>query len=150
MYLQIASREAMERLGLLLAAHLYAPSVVFLRGDLGAGKTTLVRAILRGRGWSETVKSPTYTLVESYPIADVQHHHFDLYRIVDPEELEFLGIRDYWSAQSICFVEWPDRGAEAMVAPDLDITINYAGVGRCAHFAGPLMDMLSDILKKSI
>ncbi len=140
----------MERLGALLGAQFFAPVLIFLHGDLGAGKTTLVRGILRGLGWQQAVKSPTYTLVESYSINEVVYHHFDLYRLADPEELEFLGIRDYLSDESICFVEWPDKGAGVLSDPDLEVTIEYVGEARWVHFSGRLSDQCIDVVKNSM
>jgi len=97
--------------------------VVFLQGQLGAGKTTLVRAALRGQGFTGAVKSPTYTLVETYEIDQVQVAHFDLYRLGDPEELEYMGYREYFNSQSVCFIEWPDKGVGMLPAPDLIVDI---------------------------
>lgn len=104
--------------------------VVFLRGDLGAGKTTLVRGALRAGGYSGAVKSPTYTLVEEYRIGEVTLFHFDLYRLADPEELEWMGIRDFFRPDAICFVEWPERGAGLLPVADLDLSLLVHGTSR--------------------
>jgi tRNA threonylcarbamoyladenosine biosynthesis protein TsaE len=109
-----------------------APSkcLIFLQGDLGAGKTTLVRGFLRAAGFTGAVKSPTYTLVEEYMIGGRKIFHFDLYRVVDPEELEWIGIRDYFDQDSICFIEWPDRGKGFLPEPDRVVTLTTKGLGR--------------------
>ena len=129
-----------ERLGAALAPQLRAGLVLFLHGNLGAGKTTFVRGLLRGLGHHEAVKSPTYTLVEPYQLAGHRIFHFDLYRLKDPEELEFLGIRDYLEGNSICLVEWAERGAGLLPAPDLDITIERQEEGRVLRYTSHTED----------
>jgi tRNA threonylcarbamoyladenosine biosynthesis protein TsaE len=108
--------------------------LVFLEGDLGAGKTTLVRGLLRGLGHRGPVRSPTYTLVETYELPGALVHHLDLYRIADPDELEFLGIRDLLDGTSLVLVEWPERGAGILPAPDLTVRIVHLDDGRRLDF----------------
>ena len=108
--------------------------LVFLLGDLGAGKTTLVRGLLRGLGHRGPVRSPTYTLVESYELPAGRVHHLDLYRIADPDEVEFLGIRDLLGDASLVLVEWPERGSGVLPSPDLTVDIAHCGEGRLLAF----------------
>jgi len=126
----IKDEAAMQLFGSQLAATLQPGKTVFLYGELGAGKTTLVRGFLRTLGVTRAVKSPTYTLVEPYLLKGTKIFHFDLYRLADPDELEYIGIRDYFDGTATCFVEWPERGASLLPEPDLKIRILYQSRGR--------------------
>lgn len=129
----LADPEAMLALGAELAATLRAPAVVALEGPLGAGKTTLVRGWLRGLGHAGPVRSPTYTLLETYALAGVRVYHLDLYRLAEPEELEFIGVRDLAGDDALWLIEWPQRGAGRLPPIDHRIRIEYAGDGRRVH-----------------
>ncbi len=121
----------MRALGARIARALARPGgTVFLYGGLGAGKTTLVRGLLRQLGHRGAVRSPTFTLIESYSLGARQIHHLDLYRLAGREELEALGLRDLLDGKALCLIEWPERGAEAWVPPDLLLRIEMIGTTR--------------------
>jgi len=127
-YLQ--DQAATEAFGGQLAAACKGGLLVFLHGHLGAGKTTLVRGFLRASGHSGPVKSPTYALIEPYITAYGNLYHLDLYRLADAEELEWIGIRDLFEDESICLVEWPERGAGILPEADVHVYLQAEGSGR--------------------
>lgn len=138
--------EATEALGAALARTLPGASTrltsLHLEGDLGAGKTTCVRSLLRTLGVTGLIRSPTFTLVETYQLAGLTCVHVDLYRLNGPEEVEELGLRDYLDAGCLLLVEWPSRGATALPPPDMDLALSFAapvdGRGARLHASTPL------------
>lgn len=149
MELQAMSEREMESVGARLAVALEPGAVVYLRGPLGAGKTTLVRGLLRALGWSGPVKSPTYTLVESYALAGLRLHHFDLYRLSAPDELEFIGLRDFLDRHAICLIEWAERGAGMLPQADLTVEIAFVGRGRAIRCT-PHTDLGRRLLERQV
>ncbi|GAB3482678.1 tRNA (adenosine(37)-N6)-threonylcarbamoyltransferase complex ATPase subunit type 1 TsaE [Marinomonas epiphytica] len=127
---EVYGEEAMLEFGKLLSSALNSACTVYLQGDLGMGKTTLVRGFLHGLGYTGPVKSPTYTLVEPYEASNLELYHFDLYRVGDPEELEFMGIRDYFNEQSVCLVEWAEMGRGVLPTQDIEISLSLIRGGR--------------------
>jgi len=128
--IRLHGQAAQIAFGRRIAAHLRPPCTIYLQGDLGTGKTTLVRGVLRGFGHAGPVRSPTYTLLEPYELGAMRLYHLDLYRLGDPEELEYLGLRDLLDGRSLLLVEWPERGRGALPTPDLTIRIEHAGEAR--------------------
>jgi tRNA threonylcarbamoyladenosine biosynthesis protein TsaE len=134
----LADENATARLGAALAQSVEAAFaairerglVIGLSGDLGAGKTSLVRAMLRALGVTGPVRSPTFTLVEPYVVSSIDFYHFDFYRLTDPREFAFVGFRDLFGESRVCLVEWPERAAGQLPAADLQFTLRVAGSGR--------------------
>ncbi|MCW8902404.1 tRNA (adenosine(37)-N6)-threonylcarbamoyltransferase complex ATPase subunit type 1 TsaE [Sedimenticola sp.] len=124
------SEREQELIGMALSRVVPSSCLIYLTGDLGAGKTTLARGFLRGLGHTGSVKSPTYTLIEPYEIGHRRCYHLDLYRLADPDEIEFLGLRDMLQDDAIMLVEWPEQGQGALPEPDLLIRIRYLEDGR--------------------
>lgn len=127
---RVANSEAMEAVGAALARAVTPPAVITLTGPLGVGKTTLVRGFLRALGHDGPIRSPTYTLIESYPVDGWWVHHLDLYRIADPDELELIGIRDLATPDAVWLVEWPERGGDRLPAAALQLHLEYDGAER--------------------
>lgn len=139
----LADESATTRLGAALARAIESEAgsiarqglVVGFAGDLGAGKTSMVRAMLRALGVAGVVRSPTFTLVEPYVVSSLNFYHFDFYRLTDPEEFSFAGFREMFGSSSVCLIEWPDKVAGHLPAADLRITLQVAGDGRHARLA---------------
>jgi tRNA threonylcarbamoyladenosine biosynthesis protein TsaE len=138
--LHLADAAATEACGARLAPALRGGMIVTLQGDLGTGKTTLVRGLLRALGVSGAVKSPTYTLVEHYMVSSLYFYHFDFYRFTNPNEWDYAGMSDYFRDDAVCIVEWPERVGDRLPAPDLALSLSYAAddgrdVAAIAHTA---------------
>lgn len=130
MRIDLYNEQETEAAGAVLAISCTRPLRIFLHGDLGAGKTTWVRGFLRGLGFTDVVKSPTYTIVESYSLSPLPVHHFDWYRLESHAELEAIGIWDYLNEQAHCLIEWPDKGKDLKLEPDLHVYLTTIPEGR--------------------
>ncbi len=140
--------DATGELGAVISMQLQPGMRIFLSGDLGTGKTTLVRGLLKGLGFAGRVKSPTYALVESYVISKLHLYHFDFYRFTDPEEWEAAGFRDLFNEANICLVEWPEKAMALLPQQDLSIQLIHEGSARRAILSAH--SMAGQILLKSI
>jgi tRNA threonylcarbamoyladenosine biosynthesis protein TsaE len=138
--LRLPDESATIALGRELAPLLEPGTVVWLDGDLGAGKTTLARALLRGLGHTGPVKSPTYTLVEVYVVSSIYWYHFDFYRFNEPEEFEDAGLGEYFRDDSVCLVEWPEKAAGHVPPADLALVFRFAAE---APESGRVLDLLA-------
>jgi tRNA threonylcarbamoyladenosine biosynthesis protein TsaE len=122
--------EATNRLGSRLAGCIAPGMRLYFRGELGSGKSTLIRGLLRGLGVRDRVKSPTYTLVELYNVSRLNLYHFDFYRFLDEHEFADAGLAEYFEGDGVCLVEWPERAGGLLPQPDLELTLGYSGAGR--------------------
>ena len=129
----LPDEDATLAFGAALAQGLAPGLTIYLEGELGAGKTTLTRGMLRGLGYTGKVKSPTYTLVEVYTISSLYLYHFDFYRFANPQEWEEAGFRDYFNTKSVCLVEWPEKAGDFLPIPDLRIQFAAEQHGRSLH-----------------
>ncbi len=145
MIIELPKSEDTEALGAALWMALPQKCLLFLQGDLGAGKTSLVRGMLRAAGYTRAVKSPTFSLVEEYQIGSRWVFHFDLYRLKDPEELEWIGLMDYLQREAICCIEWPQMGAGYLPPATIELTLGYQETGRIAQIT-----TVNDELKNSV
>ncbi|MEJ2610374.1 MAG: tRNA (adenosine(37)-N6)-threonylcarbamoyltransferase complex ATPase subunit type 1 TsaE [Candidatus Thiodiazotropha sp.] len=137
-----------EAIGRCLAMNCQPPCIVYLVGDLGTGKTTLTRGFLRGLGYQGRVKSPTYTIMEPYELGSISCYHFDLYRLADAEELEYLGIKDLLKSNAYILIEWPEKGEGGLPSADLLLQITHQGDARQIKFkagTGKGTDIIQEI-----
>lgn len=130
MVFDLPDEASSEKLAARLALCLSSPLVMTFSGEIGAGKTTFIRAMLRALGIKTAIKSPTFSLIESYQSQDLQIHHFDLYRIHDETELEYIGFRDYFLEEAICCIEWPERIKHGLDCVDINFAFAINGGGR--------------------
>ncbi len=145
---ELASEQWAQR----MAQCLTAPLTLAFSGDIGAGKTTFIRAMLRGLGVTSPIKSPTFSLVETYSLNRLDIHHFDLYRIHEESELEYIGFRDYFSTNAVCCIEWPERADACLALTDVGFTLAINGAGRQMHvqsYSPAGVSMLSCLLGES-
>lgn len=127
---ELANEAESERFAVQLAQTIVFPLILTFSGEIGTGKTTIIRTLIRTLGISSVIKSPTFSLVESYTLNKEQIHHFDLYRLNHEEELEYLGFRDYFSKHSMCCIEWPEHAGRALPNVDIRFNLSIKGVGR--------------------
>ena len=137
----LADEQSTLKLGAHLAGFLSAGLTIFLIGDLGAGKTTLVRGLLRGLGFAGRVKSPTYTLVESYSVASLYLYHFDLYRFKHEQEWRDAGFDEIFDGLNVCLVEWPERAMNLLPPADVEISLALEGEGRSVKISSTKIDL---------
>lgn len=155
MQVQLDNEQAQVAFGEILGNVLQGRGRIYLEGDLGAGKTTLARGVLRAYGYQGAVKSPTYTLVEPYELSGQRLYHLDLYRLSDPEELEFIGGRDMLADDALCLVEWPSRGEGWLPTPDIRLQLAVIEPGRraclsaCSDVGERVLTTLGDRLSGS-
>jgi tRNA threonylcarbamoyladenosine biosynthesis protein TsaE len=127
--LHLADAAATRGAGAAVAAHLHGGMIVAVEGDLGSGKTTLVRGVLRAVGVEGPVKSPTYTIVEHYAVSSLYFYHFDFYRFLSPDEWDSTGVAELFRDDAVCLVEWPERVAGLLPVPDLRLSLSYSPRG---------------------
>ncbi|MBA2350756.1 MAG: tRNA (adenosine(37)-N6)-threonylcarbamoyltransferase complex ATPase subunit type 1 TsaE [Burkholderiales bacterium] len=133
----LPDESATREIGVLLARGVEPGMMIYLSGELGSGKTTLVRALLRARGVGGRIKSPTFTLVEVYSVSKLNFYHFDFYRFNNPDEWMSTGFRDYFRDDAVCLVEWPEKAGDSLPSPDIRIHLRYAADARVAEILAP-------------
>lgn len=134
--LRLKNEEETKKLACSFAKYCTPPLIITLQGNLGVGKTTFIRALLKSMGVESTIKSPSFSIVETYTLENLYLHHFDLYRMKDPEELEYIGFRDYQTEHSILCIEWPEHGEPYIPQPDLVMHIQHQDTGRLWEISG--------------